>query len=97
MRPALLIILVALLWVPSSAIAGCVWKWDCSTGQCRQVPICDNTFDVPPARPSEVPPMLPPSIRPIQPPMLPPLGKTTCRQAYLCDGKGQCQWQTVCE
>jgi len=97
MRRVVLAVLLGVLWFPTSATAKCVWEWDCSTGKCRQVPICDNSLDLPPIRPLEIPPIPPPSIKPIQPPTLPPIGTRTCRQANLCDAYGKCRWQTVCE
>ena len=79
----------------SPAAAQCTWTWDCTSGQCRQVPICRNPIDLPPIRPIELPPIPAPTIRPILPPALPPLGTRVCQPRYICNG-GQCTWQQVC-
>ena len=81
---------------PTTSDAGCRWDWDCSQFPCRQVQICDNTFDVPTIRPPEVPPIPAPSVRPVPMPTVPPVGTSQCQQAYLCNAWGQCNWQTVC-
>ncbi|QDH17402.1 hypothetical protein [Swingsia samuiensis] len=81
----------------SSAHAECEWKWDCSGGQCRQVPLCDNSIDLPPVRPPEVAPIAPPSIEPINLPTVPPVGTSKCHMANICDGSGDCHWQQVCQ
>jgi hypothetical protein len=78
------------------ANAQCTWTWDCTSGQCRQVPICRSPIDLPPLRPLELPPLAPPTIRPLPTPQLPPLGTRQCTQRYICNG-GQCQWKQVCQ
>ena len=80
------------------AHAGCTWTWDCSggAGNCRQIPLCDGSLDIPPPRPPSVPPIAPPSVRPVPVPTVPPVGTSRCRQAYICDAYGHCNWQTVC-
>lgn len=89
---------VAFLAFSAPANAACQWKWDCTAGagQCRQVPLCDHTFDVAPPRPPQVPPIPSPSIAPVHTPTVPPVGTTQCHQEYLCDA-GQCRWTRVCE
>jgi hypothetical protein len=86
---------VALQATPASA--GCTWHWDCSAGagQCRQIPLCDSSIDLPPIQPIGIPPIPPPTIKPIPQPMVPPIGTTQYGPRYLCDG-GACQWRTVC-
>jgi len=79
------------------AFAGCRWDWDCTSGQCHQVPICDSTIDIVPPRPPAVPPIAPPSIAPIPTPTVPPIGTSQCAPRYMCNGYGQCVWQTICE
>lgn len=79
------------------AHAGCRWTWDCSSGTCRQVQLCDSTIDLPAIRPPAIPPVVLPSVRPVEPPTLAPLGTRHCEQRYICDGSGQCRWRTVCE
>lgn len=86
---------IALLVTATPVTAQCVWKWDCTGGQCIQVPLCRNSYDIPPPRPLELPPIPQPSIRPINPPALPPLGTRSCAMRYLC-ANGQCAWKQVC-
>jgi hypothetical protein len=78
------------------ANAQCQWRWDCTNGQCRQVPICRSAIDLPPLRPLELPPLPTPTLRPLPTPQLPPLGTRQCTQRYIC-ANGQCQWQQVCQ
>jgi hypothetical protein len=79
-----------------TAQAQCQWRWDCTSGACRQIPICRSTLDLPPLPPVEVPPVPLPSIQPLPKVQLPPLGTTQCGQRYL--GKGMtCGRQTVCQ
>ena len=89
-------ITLAALALATPAAAQCVWTWDCTTGQCRQVPICQNTIDLPPLHPIELPPLAPPSIRPLNPPTVPPPGAKQCQQRYICKD-GQCVWRQVCQ
>lgn len=89
--------LLCLLMATAPAWGGCRVEWDCSGGYpCRQVQICDNTFDVPAIRPPGISPIPPPSIAPIPRPVVPPIGTTQCAPRYLCNSSGQCSWETVC-
>lgn len=88
-------ITIAALVASVPAAAQCAWRWDCTGGQCRQVPICRNAFDIVPIKPIEVPPIPTPSIRPIQTPTIPPIGTRQCVQRYICES-GQCVWKQVC-
>ena len=66
-------IILAALATASPVAAQCTWVWDCTSGQCRQVPVCRSAMDLPPLRPLELPPLAPlPSIRPLQSPVIPP-------------------------
>jgi hypothetical protein len=87
---------LALTISASLAYATCRWTWDCTGGQCRQVPICDSSIDLPPPRPPSVPPVAPPTVPPVPTPTVPPVGTGYCSPQYLCDGMGRCSWQTVC-
>jgi hypothetical protein len=80
----------------SEGWAACRWTWDCSSGTCRQLQVCDGPIDLPTIRPPAVSPIAPPSIPPIPQPMIPPLGTSECHQAQLCDNFGRCRWQPVC-
>lgn len=88
---------MAMIATPLGAQSNCTWTWDCTSGQCRQVPICRNTFDIPPPRPPQIPPIPAPTIRPIPTPTIPPIGTRTCAPRYICSGNGQCVWKTVCQ
>ena len=96
MRKGLVVGITFLALSSVRAEAACTWTWDCSTGTCRQIPICDSTLDLPPLRPAEIAPIPAPSIKPLHRPVLPPLGTRSCDERYLCDGFS-CRWQTVCE
>jgi hypothetical protein len=93
----LVMAILAVVTVPETALAACRWTWDCSGGYpCRQVPLCEGPFDIPPVQPPSISPIPPPSIRPIPTPMVPPVGTDSCEPRYLCTAGGRCQWRTVC-
>jgi hypothetical protein len=83
----------------AGAHAACQWTWDCSAGpgQCRQVPVCDSTLDIPMPRPPAVAPIPMPTVRPVAMPTIPPIGTQSCAPRYLCNNLGQCAWQTICQ
>ena len=91
-----IIIALAALIAATPAAAQCVWQWDCTNGQFRQVPICQSRYDFVPFKPLERAPVPPPTVRPIQLPTLPPLGTRNCQQRYICTD-GQCAWRQVCQ
>jgi hypothetical protein len=88
-------LLACTAFAPRRAAAGCVWSFDCTSGTCRQVPICSNSLDIVPPRPPAIPAIPTPSIRPIPQPMIPPIGTTSCAPRQIC-GMGGCRWQTLC-
>lgn len=88
---------LGLLIAATASHAACKWVYDCSSGQCKQVPICTNTFDQVPVKPLSVPPIVPPSITPIMPPTVPPVGTQACHPMRVCNPQGQCSWQQVCQ
>ncbi len=97
MQQVLLFAAAALLMcISTNAEARCRWTFDCSSGPCRQVQLCDSTLDMPTIRPPAVAPIAPPSIPPIGTPAIPPLGTSSCAPNYLCNSLGQCAWRTVC-
>ena len=86
------------LLILKEAEAGCTWEFECDAwGNCRQVPLCDSAFDIPPPAPAAVAPIPPPAVAPILTPGIPPPGTTSCRQAYICDSWGNCDFQIVCQ
>jgi hypothetical protein len=90
-----LAVLLGVAGTPRHAAAACTWSFDCTSGSCRQVPVCTNSFDIVPPRPPAVAPIPTPSIRPIPQPMIPPIGTTICSPRQVC-GMGGCRWQTLC-
>jgi hypothetical protein len=78
------------------ASANCRWDWDCTGGQCRQVPICDSAIGIVPPRPPSIAPIPPPTIQPVPRPTVPPIGTSSCAPRYMCNGSSQCVWQTIC-
>jgi len=97
--PVALLVVIGLFLVSVPTQAACTWSWDCTTGQCKQIPMCDRPGETPNEnlRPRETPPSASPSLKPTEPYMFPPPGKSTCRQAYLCNRSGYCEWKPVCE
>jgi len=79
------------------AQAACQWRFDCTGGQCRQVPLCDSANSVVPIRPPQIAPIAPPSIAPLGRPTIPPIGTRSCSPRQICGSNGQCSWQTVCQ
>ncbi len=92
----ILLTLFLLLSVTSTASARCTWEWDCTTGTCKQVPVCDSTLDLPPIKPLELPPLVLPPVKPLDPLVIPPIGTGRCGTEYLCNATGQCRWESVC-
>ena len=92
----------------TAADAACRWDWDCSSGYpCRHVQICDNAnaspaitppsaVDLPAIKPPGISPIPGSPIAPIPGSTIPPVGTSACRQAQMCDGSGNCRWETVC-
>lgn len=67
MRIAIAASLAALaLQASPAAWAICSWEWLCNgDGVCKQMPVCDSVYEVPPPRPEMKPPDMPPlSMRP---------------------------------
>jgi hypothetical protein len=96
---ALVFMCALVLLLVSAPVEGrCRWRWDCTEpSRCRQVPICESPLDRPGSPPIEIPPIPPPTIAPLPPLVLPPLGTSACAPRFLCDARGRCRWQTVCE
>lgn len=52
---------VAIGVVSLPAVADCKWEWLCDgRGQCRQVPVCESLYDIPPPKPEMETPKPPP-------------------------------------
>ena len=52
----------ALAAAATPALADCTWEWLCNgDGACKQMPVCNSVYEVPPPRPTESkPPAIPP-------------------------------------
>ena len=83
------------LFFASTVQAACRWEFDCTSGPCRQVPVCQNTYDIPTPMVPRVAPIPTPSIRPIPQPMIPPIGTSACTPHQVCTVMG-CRWETLC-
>jgi hypothetical protein len=66
MRIATAAVAVLALQSCTAAWAYCTWEWLCNgDGACKQMPVCDSVYEVPPPRPEMKPPQVPPlSMRP---------------------------------
>lgn len=91
-------LVAGLLLYAGAAFGACTWSWDCSggVGSCRQIPLCENSFDVPPPRDPSIVPVPAPSVRPSLVPTVPPPGTRFCAPRYLCNGFS-CSWRTACQ
>ena len=90
--------LLLLAVAASPAQARCTWDYVCDgNGNCRQVPLCDSTLDIPPPAPPRLPPLPPPSIPPLASPRLPPLGTQACYPVQRQRADGSWYWQEICE
>jgi len=61
-----LLLAAALALGAPAAHASCHWEWLCNgEGSCKQMPVCDSVYDVPPPKPDSTPPTVPPlAVRP---------------------------------
>jgi hypothetical protein len=68
MRIATAAVAVIALQSCTAAWAYCTWEWLCNgDGACKQMPVCDSIYEVPPPRPEMKPPQPPPlSMRPMR-------------------------------
>ena len=79
-----------------NAFAVCHWEWLCNgEGGCRQMPVCETLYEVPPPKPQSTPPAPPPaSLRPQRIPVS--LGAADCEFVMRQDSAGQWQWEKAC-
>jgi hypothetical protein len=97
-------LLLALLVVFVGPVAAaCRITMNCSTTPCESVQECDSALDSQSTpTPQSTGTTLPPGVdatqgdRVLSPRPSPPPGTSQCRPAYVCDGAGRCNWQTVC-
>ena len=72
----------------------CTWKYDCTSGTCEQVPICQNSLDMPGIKPLGIAPIAPiAGPKPLAIPSIPPIGTRSCSQRYIY-GRG---WTEICQ
>ena len=79
------------------AAADCKWEWLCNgEGACKQLPICDSVYDVPPAAPdSAKPPAMPPlALRPSKTPVA--MRALTCEHIMRQGKSGRWYWDQAC-
>jgi len=80
-----IVALVFAFILASNAQAACQWKFDCTGGHCRQVPLCDAPNSVVPIRPAQIAPIPPASIAPLARPTIPPIGTRSCSPRQICN------------
>jgi hypothetical protein len=89
-----LVVLLALGAGP--AAASCDWEWLCNgEGRCKQMPVCDNVYEVPPPRPDSAPPTPPPlSMRPFK--TAGHMTGLTCEHVMRQEKSGHWRWDEAC-
>jgi hypothetical protein len=81
--------------VAGNASAICHWEWLCNgEGGCRQMPVCDTLYEVPPAKPEGTPPTPPVSLRPQK--VAGSMGAADCEYVQRQDTTGQWHWEQAC-
>jgi hypothetical protein len=72
----------------TGASAGC----SCGCYDGKAMPICSNSYDIPPICPATI--CTRPSITPI-----PPIGSrsSSCREVQVCDAFQRCVWKNPCD
>ena len=95
-RPMLPVLALAFSFAAPAAHASCVWEWMCNgEGSCKQMPVCDSIYEVPPPKPVEAAPTPPPmSIRPH-------LGRREmtgldCEEVMRRSASGHWSWDQAC-
>jgi hypothetical protein len=96
MRKVGLLLASSLTLVAGSAFAECHWEWLCNgSGGCKQMPVCETLYEVPPPRPESAPPTPPPeSLRPEK--IAGPLGVADCDYVMHQDNIGRWHWDKAC-
>ncbi len=79
-----------------AAYASCGWEWMCNgEGSCKQMPVCDSVYEVPPPRPEEPAPTPPPmSIRPHETPR--EMSGLDCEEVMRRSPSGHWSWDQAC-
>ncbi len=53
--------LLLFLMLSFNAHADCQWRWDCTSGNCEQIPVCQSFLDFVPTAPLQLPPKVKPA------------------------------------
>jgi hypothetical protein len=96
MRKIVKLSALSVVLAAGNAFAECHWEWLCNgSGGCKQMPVCETLYEVPPARP-EVPPPAPPpqSLRPQK--VGGTLGPANCDYVMHQDKSGRWRWDQAC-
>ncbi len=93
-RRSMLAALVAL--AAPGAFASCGWEWMCNgEGSCKQMPVCDSVYEVPPPRPAETAPTPPPmSLRPRN--AMHAMRGLECEEVMRRSRSGHWSWDQAC-
>lgn len=86
-------------WAQGEQVVGrhaCKWIWDCTRGQCRHIPQCENSYDMVPPEPQELPPLSPVDSGAFMVPDVLPSGGNHCPPTRTCDQMGECVWEVKC-
>ncbi len=82
--------------IATPAAANCKWEWLCNgEGACKQLPVCDNVYEVPPPAPDAKPPAMPPlALRPSKMPVA--MSSLTCEHIMRQGKSGRWYWDQAC-
>jgi hypothetical protein len=84
----------------TAAWAACTWEWLCNgEGVCKQMPVCDSVYEVPPPRPEMKPPEMPPlSMRPARVNTVggPMRADLRCEHIMRLSPAGRWTWKEAC-
>ncbi|HSN21784.1 MAG TPA: hypothetical protein VLS49_13980 [Usitatibacter sp.] len=91
-----LIVAAGLVFAAPGAFASCTWEWMCNgEGSCKQMPVCDSVYEVPPPKPAEPAPVPPPmSLRPRHP--LHAMRGLECEEVMRRSASGHWSWDQAC-
>ncbi|HEX3099273.1 MAG TPA: hypothetical protein VHQ02_16245 [Usitatibacter sp.] len=97
MKNRLLLALAPLLALAApAAFADCSWEWLCNgDGSCKQMPVCDSVYEVPPPKPDMAPPAVPPlSMRPQR--IAGHMSGLSCEHIMRQGKSGRWYWNEAC-
>ena len=91
-----LLLAAALALAAPAANADCSWEWLCNgDGSCKQMPVCDSVYEVPPPKPDRAPPAMPPlSMRPQR--IAGHMQGLTCEHIMRQGKSGRWYWNEAC-